>query len=243
MRRALPAAALLLACGCGVFAVKVPGLGGLGPAAEDSVSGFPEASPPAQEPAALKSPDPEKKEQAAILSALQYVETRLNSYEISPADLLSVSVYQEEDMDKRVRVSPEGLITLPLIGRVRVGGLSVPGAEEAIRDKLARFVKDPQVSVFIDEYGNKQVYVLGEVKKPGSYPLPTEAPLSVIEAITLAGGFTEYASLDRTRVIRKAEGRSQAFVVEVSAITKRGDKSKDLQLLPNDVVFVPESLF
>lgn len=189
------------------------------------------------------SPRPDK-EEAAIRNALQFVESQEISYQISPAELLEITVYQEPDLNRQVRVSPEGTITLPLAGMVKVGGLSVADAEQAVRDKLKRFVINPQVSVFIKEYGNKQVYVLGQVKNPGAYPLPTEAPLTVIEAITLAGGFTEYAAMDRTRVIRKGSGGvSQAFMIKVSAIMKHGDKSKDIELKTNDVIFVPESFF
>lgn len=190
----------------------------------------------------LKKDDPEKEEKA-ILDALQYIDTQKTSYEISPSDLIEVTVYQEKDLNRKVRVSPDGSITLPLVGRVLVGGLSVAAAERAVHDKLKKFVVNPHVSVFIAEYGNKQVYVLGQVKKPGSYPLPTEAPLTVIEAISLAGGFTEYASMDRTRVIRKTADTSKSFIIDITAIMKKGDKSKDIELITNDVIFVPESFF
>ncbi|MFC1679650.1 polysaccharide biosynthesis/export family protein, partial [Elusimicrobiota bacterium] len=195
-------------------------------------------------PTAQKEKKVDKRlEEVALQSALQFLESQQHSYKISSADLLEITVYQEEDMTRRVRVSPKGIITFPLIGKVKVSGLGVAEAEQAITTMLKRYVIDPQISIFITEYGNKQVYVLGEVKNPGSYALPTEAPLSVLEAITLAGGFTQYASVDNTRVIRKSAGKSRTFPIEISAITKRGDKSKDLQLNPNDVIFVPESFF
>jgi len=187
---------------------------------------------------------PPKDEEAAVQNALQFIVTQQHSYKISPADLLEVTVYQEQDLNRKVRVSPEGTITLPLIDQpVKVAGLGVAQAEEELKKRLSRFLRGPQVSVFIAEYGNKQVYILGEVAKPGSYPLPTEAPLSVVEAVTLAGGFTQYAAFDRTRVIRKAGGENKTFIIEVSAVTKRGDKSKDIVLEPGDVIFVPESFF
>jgi len=151
--------------------------------------------------------------------------------------------YQEKDLERKVRVSPDGVITMPLAGSVKVAGLGVVEAEQALTERLKRFLIAPQVSIFIAEYGNKQVYVLGEVAKPGSYPLPTEAGLTVIEAITLAGGFSQYAAPDKTRIIRKKPGGSSNIPIDISAVTKRGDKSKDLQLEPNDVVYVPESVF
>lgn len=183
------------------------------------------------------------KEQAALANALEQVEKEKSSYKIGPADLLEITVYQEKDLDRKVRVSPEGSITLPLVGPVSVVGLGVADAEKAITERYRKYIVAPQILIFITEYGNKQVFVLGEVAKPGSYPLPTEARLSVLEVITLAGGFSQYAAVDRTRVIRKSRAGSRSIPVDVSAIMKGGDKSKDIALEPNDVVYVPESFF
>lgn len=249
------AACLLLLAGSGCVSFQIPHPEGT--ETRPPSASAPEAPGPAAEapgpastetasPAAARTSHPNArtdKEEAAIQSALQFVQQKQGSYKISPADLIEVTVYQEKDLDRKVRVSPEGTITFPLVGQVEVGGLSVAQAESAILAKLKRFLLDPQVTVFISEYGNKQVFVLGEVKSPGSYPLPTEAPLSVLEAITLAGGFSQFAAVDRTRVIRSAGGKNEIHVIEISAITKRGDKTKDMRLLPNDVVFIPESFF
>lgn len=235
LRLALALAAFGLA-GCSAVGVRI---------------GSPDPSAPAEAEAAAPAPAPEAavqaqrsaKEEAALQAALQIVASKRAAYAIGAADLLEIKVYQEADLDRTARVSPEGTITMPLIGEVQVADVSVAQAEKAIHQKLKRYIVDPHVSVFIREYGNKQVYVLGEVAKPGSYALPTEAPLTVIEAVALAGGFTQYAATNRTRVIRNNDGRNVTFVVEVTAITKRGEKSKDIRLEPNDVVFVPESFF
>ncbi|TBR17506.1 hypothetical protein EPO15_16780 [bacterium] len=240
MKGLLAAACAALLAGCMGLSLQVGdarpggGLGRGGPA-------------PADVPAASEAPGKDSpvaaKEEAKLASVLETVERERATYRIGPADLLEVSVYQEKDLDRKVRVSPDGVITMPLAGTVKVAGLGVADAEQAVTERLKRFLIAPQVSIFIAEYGNKQVYVLGEVAKPGSYVLPTEAGLTVIEAITMAGGFSQYAAPDRTRVIRKKKGGSANIPIDVSAVTKRGDKSKDIQLEPNDVVFVPESVF
>ncbi|MEK7721405.1 MAG: SLBB domain-containing protein, partial [Elusimicrobiota bacterium] len=85
--------------------------------------------------------------------------------------------------------------------------------------------------------------VLGEVKKPGSIQIPAERHLTVLEAITLAGGFTDLAAPDRTKVLRGAGSASRSIQVEISRITKQGDKSADISLEPNDTVYVPQSFF
>lgn len=217
---------VLAAAGCGKFSVRLPAL----------------EEPPSASAAPVKKV-PLSSDEAAIAAALKQVQASQDRYKISAADLLHVSVFQEKDFDREARVSNDGIITLPLIGKIKVGGLDVPSAEELLQDKLKKYLISPQASILIKEYGNKIIYILGEVQRPGAFPLPTEAPLSVVQAITLAGGFTQYASKDRTRVIRKMDGQSQSFIIEVTAITKEGDKSKDMVLQANDVIVVPETLF
>ena len=109
--------------------------------------------------------------------------------------------------------------------------------------KLKDLVISPQVTIFINEYSNKKVFVLGEVKSHDSYELPTESKLTVLEAVSLAGGFTVIAAPDRTKVIRVVDGKNQSYIIEVSAITRRGEKEKDISLEPNDVIYVPQSFF
>lgn len=182
-------------------------------------------------------------EEAVIAAALQQVQAKKADYLISGADLLQITVFGEKDLDRQARVGQNGVITFPLVGPVKVGGLTVPVAEAALAAKLGDYLKNPQVTVFIKEYGNKKVFVFGQVAKPGAIELPTETKMTVLEAVSQAGGFTRIAAPDRTRVVRNVNGKSESYEIEVSAITKRGEKQKDLALEPNDIVFVPESFF
>lgn len=194
-------------------------------------------------PAAKAVTPQSQAEEAAIATAIQQIESKKSDYTISNADLINVSVLGEKDMDRQVRVSQSGTITYPLIGSVKVGGLSTSQAEAEIATKLNDYLRGAQVTVFIKEYGNKKVFVFGHVNKPGAIEIPTETKLTVLEAISQAGGFSPLAAPDRTRVVRLLNGVSQSFTIEVSAITKRGEKEKDIPLEPNDIVFIPESYF
>jgi protein involved in polysaccharide export with SLBB domain len=185
----------------------------------------------------------ESAEAAALASVLQQVSRSKTDYRISSADLIAVTVYQDPDMNRKVRVNANGTVTMPLIGAVKIGGMTLIEAQAAIETKLAKFLVSPQVSLFIEDYGNKMVYVMGEVQRPGSYPIPTEKSLTVLEAISTAGGFTPIAGQDRTRVLRNVNGASVTYTIEVKAITQQGQKEKDLVLEPNDVVYVPQSFF
>lgn len=181
---------------------------------------------------------------ASILKTVNPGGSAQKNYLISPTDLIDITVYRETELNRAVRVNAEGEISLPLAGTIKVGGLSIIDAERALSERLKEFLVNPQVSIFIKEYSSKQIYMLGEVKSPGALPLPLEAPMTVLEAIAKAGGFTSLAAPDRTRVIRNTgDGKSKSIPIPVSAITKEGQKDKDIALTPNDVVYVPQSFF
>lgn len=189
----------------------------------------------------------EQAEQAALSSLLKSVQGPKNTkenYRLGPSDLIDITVFRETELNRSIRVNQEGEISFPLVGTIKVGGKSIIEAEKAIANGLGEFIKQPQVTIFVKEYSARQVYILGEVKSPGAFPLPTESGLTVLEAISLAGGFTPVAAQDRTRVIRTGmDGKPQNFIIGVSDITKNGQKDKDMPLVPSDVVFVPQSFF
>lgn len=180
---------------------------------------------------------------AALAAAMRQATSAVVDYKISPADLVSVSVFGNQQLDRKARVNANGMIFLPLIGGIKVGGKTLAAAQDLIQEKLADYVIRPQVSLFIDEYGNKTIFVMGEVQKPGSYPIPTESRMTVLEAISTAGGFTPVAAQDRARLLRYVNGESKSYTIDVRSITRQGHKEQDLVLEPNDVVFVPQSLF
>ncbi len=176
--------------------------------------------------------------------ALELEQVRQSTaYILQPGDLVEIKVFMEDDMDRVQRISGSGTITFPLVGSIRIAGYSVVGAEERLSNALKTYIKNPQVSMLIKEYGNKTVYVLGQVKKPGSIQIPPEKPLTVLEAITSVGGFTDIAATSKVRVLRMQNGQQKTLDVDVTQITKQGNKSLDIALMPGDVVFVPQSMF
>lgn len=164
------------------------------------------------------------------------------SYRVSPGDLLSVTVYQDSELSRRARVDAEGAVSLPLVGAVPVAGKTVLEAQRLIEERLSKYLVEPQASVLIEEYGSKLFFVMGEVQKPGSYPVPVESKVTVLQAISIAGGLTRIAAPSRIRVLRQAGGKTEDFKVDVKALTRNKEES-DLLLQPNDVIFVPQSFF
>ncbi|MBI3596541.1 MAG: SLBB domain-containing protein [Nitrospirae bacterium] len=125
-------------------------------------------------------------------------------YVLGPRDVLNITVYDHKDLDTKVRISEDGKITFPLLGEISVSGLTVQRLERKITSLLANgYIVDPHVGVFVEEF-RVVVYVTGEVRKPGSYPY--EEGMTVIKAISLAGGLTERAADGKIKVTRKEQG-------------------------------------
>ncbi len=166
-----------------------------------------------------------------------------SDYFLQPGDLVELQVYKEEDMDRTLRISSQGTIAFPLIGNIKIAGLNISQAENKVEDRLKSYLKNPSVSILIKEYANKTLYVLGQVKKPSSIPIPPEKNMTLLEAITSAGGFTDIAAVSKVKILRMEKGVQRSIEVDVSQITKDGKKQLDITLKPGDVVFVPQSLF
>lgn len=160
-------------------------------------------------------------------------------YRLGPDDVLEITVYREKELDRKVRISSDGYMSFPLLGKVKAGNLTVSELENNLIMGLKKYLKNPQVTVFISQYST--ITVSGQVKKPGSYPL--KGRLTVIEAISLAGGFTKIAAKNKVKVMRLENNEEKTILVKVASINKRGDKLEDVSLKRGDIVFVPESLF
>ena len=180
--------------------------------------------------------------QQEVLQGIEQIRSA-QTYKLQPGDLINIQVFREESMERTLRISGNGTITFPLVGVVHVAGLSQQEAENFLAGRLREFLRNPQVSMLVKEYGNKTVYVLGQVQKPAAIQIPPETQLTVLEAITSVGGFTEVANTSKVRVLRMENGKQNAIDVDVSQITKQGNKAMDITLNPGDVVFVPQSMF
>jgi len=180
--------------------------------------------------------------QQEVMQEIEQVRSA-QTYKLQPGDLLEIQVFQEDTMERTLRISGNGTITFPLVGVVPVAGKSLEEAEMALMSRLTKYLKNPQVSMLVKEYGNKTVYVLGQVQKPAAIQIPPEKPLTVLEAITSVGGFTDVANTSKVRVLRMQNGKQTALDVDVTQITKQGNKALDISLMPGDVVFVPQSMF
>jgi protein involved in polysaccharide export with SLBB domain len=150
-------------------------------------------------------------------------------YYLGANDIIKVQVFGEEALSTETKVSGDGKIALPLLGVLEIQGLTVKQTENLITDRLADgYLKHPRVSIYITRYRN--FFVSGEVKSPGGYPF--EEGLTVLKAVTLAGGFTDKAAPGRIKIKRLRENDE----VTISANLKD-------PVHPDDIIVVPESFF
>jgi polysaccharide export outer membrane protein len=159
-------------------------------------------------------------------------------------DTIQINVFNEAELSIKSRVSAQGMINYPLLGAVRVGGLTVSEAENLLKERLGRdFLVNPQVSVLVDRANSRRVFILGQVKSPGAIEFSADEALTLLQAIARAGGFTPVAAPGRVSIIRSEDGAEKNITVNVTAIINSGDRSKDIELKSDDVVSVPESIF
>jgi polysaccharide export outer membrane protein len=158
------------------------------------------------------------------------------SYLVGAPDALSISILPEPAIVADVVVRPDGMITIPLIGDVAAGGRTISEITAEIEERIARYKRDPHVTVALAAAQSTDIVILGEVRAPSSFPLVKET--RVVEAIGLVGGTTEFGSDSRIRVIRTANGVTKVMRVNLNAI-RRGDLSTNLMLIPGDFVYVP----
>ena len=164
-------------------------------------------------------------------------------YIIGAEDLIEVSVYELPDMNKTVRVSGEGLISLPFVGEIKAEGLTQQELEKTIKGLLSeRYITNPQVTVFIKEYKSKRASVIGAVENPGSYPLIGKR--TILEIISEAGGITERAG-KKLYLIRgtSSESSAESIPIDLEELIEKGNPELNLPVQPGDVISIPPEKF
>jgi polysaccharide export outer membrane protein len=160
-----------------------------------------------------------------------------DSYVLGPGDLLAVDVWKEPELSKQTSVRLDGKISLPLVNEVDAGGLTCSQLRTQLTEKYQSFVTAAVVSVTVVEARSKKIYVSGKVAKPNEYPL--QKNMTVAQAISLAGGLTEWADSSDLKLIRKIKGVQKTFRVDFAAIVSGKDLSQNVLLEPDDTIFVP----
>lgn len=165
-----------------------------------------------------------------------------SNYVLTPNDLVRISVFQEEDMTTEARIASDGTVTFPLIGVVRLGGKTVIGAQKTIRDLLDKdYLVNPQVTVSVQEFTKRRFTILGQVNNAGTYDIPANEKLTLLDAVGLAGGFTRIANTARVTLKRAVGGKES--VIKLDAKRMAREEGNSFEVKDGDTITVPESIF
>jgi polysaccharide export outer membrane protein len=200
-----------------------------------TVASAAEETPVVEETSAVEEmPVTEEMPAAAVIAA---------EYTIGVDDILDINVMQPEKLSVTVTVAPDGTVNFPYIGSVIAKGMTLPKLQEEIQKQLSSgYMKYPVVAVFLRENRSKKYFVYGEVNRPGTYPLGDN--ITVLKAISSAGGFTKFGSTSRVKVLRPMRDGAgyDAMKINLNAAMD-GDSKADLELQADDIVVVSEGVF
>jgi polysaccharide export outer membrane protein len=170
-------------------------------------------------------------------SVLAEMEASDNTYRIQPGDVLEVSVWKEEDMVKQVLVRPDGGMSFPLVGDIRAAGKSVAELQAVITERLRKYMPDPVVTVSTSRLDGNKIYVIGKVARPGE--ILANRYMDVVQALSVAGGMTPYASDNKITVLRRENGKQRSIPFRYGDIEKGENLEQNIILQSGDVVVVP----
>lgn len=184
--------------------------------AQDSPAQKPETS---QKPAAVAAP---------VVDA---------GYKIGPQDVVRIDVWKEPDISRTIPVRPDGKVSLPLLNDVQAAGLTAMQLAGSLRESLSKYLTSPQVTVTVTEINSRRVYITGEVIRPGALPLLPN--MTVLQALSSAGGFTQFAKLKNIYVLRTEDGKQVKHPFNYKEVVKGNLAEQNILLQPGDVIVVP----
>ncbi len=169
----------------------------------------------------------------------------VEKYRIGADDTLSVSVWRNPELSVNAVVRPDGMITVPVIGDVIAAGKTPEEVASDIKERLSHYIRNPQVTVSVTRLVSNayltRVRVTGAVVQPVSSP--HRPGMTVLDAVLEAGGVTEFAAPDNARLYRKVDGKINAYPIHLKQILQKGDLSTNYELLPGDIISIPERSF
>jgi polysaccharide export outer membrane protein len=158
-------------------------------------------------------------------------------YKIGPQDVLRIDVWKEPEISRSVPVRPDGKISLPLLNDVQAAGLTAMELANVISEGLKKFINSPQVTVSVSEINSRRVYVTGEVTRPGAFPLLPN--MNVLQALTSAGGFTQFARTKSIYVLRTEDGKQVKHPFNYKDVVNGKKPEDNITLQPGDTIVVP----
>ncbi len=163
---------------------------------------------------------------------------KVSEFILGVGDKIDITVYRHDDLKRSIIIDSSGRIMFPLIGDVHAAGVSIFILRDELQKRLSKYLVNPQVTINVTSIKSQKIVVLGEVNKPGIFSLDSE--MSVLDAISKAGGITNDAKLSNVLLIRKRQGKAEAISLNIKKTLKEGDISQNKYLRSGDMLFVPE---
>lgn len=162
-------------------------------------------------------------------------------YRLGPGDIVRITVYNNPDLTTEAQITQEGRITFPLIGQVQIGGMEKGQAEQLIAKRLGDggFVVKPQVNVLVLGYKSQQISVLGQVNRPGKYPIEQASTLA--DLLAIAGGISPNGGDIVTHITKTADGKTSKRDIDIHEALKNGEMEKNFPVANGDIIFVPRA--
>lgn len=161
----------------------------------------------------------------------------LPSYVIQPNDVLEIFVWKEPELSRKVLVRPDGRISFPLAQDFQAAGLTPEELTRRVEDLLKDYIETPMVTVIVDQIQHYRIYVTGNVKNPGSFSM--EEPITVLQALSLAGSFGDFADTSKVQIVRVVDGENQFIRFNYKEFIEGKNTDQNIQLESGDVVVVP----
>ncbi len=164
-------------------------------------------------------------------------DSQVSGYKIGPEDILKISVWGDEELSPEVIVRPDGKISMPLVGEIQASGRTTEEIRQEIEDKVKTYVPDSPVTVMLLEIKSPKVYVSGKVKRPGMYIMVH--PMTITQALALAGGFDTFAEKTHVLLVRDQDGKQLTHEYDFDEVSRGIDLEQNIMLKPNDTIVVP----
>jgi polysaccharide biosynthesis/export protein len=158
-------------------------------------------------------------------------------YTVKPGDTLTISVWKEPELQGPVLVTPDGAFAFPLVGQVDARGKTVTDLQKVVTERLGKYISDPVVTVSVQDIKGNKVYVIGQVNKPGEFIVNPR--VDVMQALSMAGGTTPFASLGNIIILRRSGSQQEALKFDYTDLVKGRNLQQNIELRAGDIVVVP----
>jgi len=159
------------------------------------------------------------------------------TYRLNPGDILSISVWNEDALNQEVMILPDGTISFPLVGIIRAAGRAPEQVREEVKEKLSRLIPDPEINLTVRSVEGNNFFIIGKVIRPGRFPM--NRPTDIVQALSLAGGFTPYAEPEKIQILRRTGKKQIIILFDYSKIAEGKALETNILLQSGDTIVVP----